>query len=548
MNAQLLKRYRDIAMLLIRYGRSDLVERAGLDQVLAEDLPDTSTAAPERLASDLEHLGPTFVKLGQLLSTRPDLLPEPYLVELARLQDAVEPFAADVVARIIEEELGSPIPKVFAHFDVQPRAAASLAQVHCAELRDGRRVAIKIQRPGIRREVALDLEALGSVAELLHRHSDTARRYSVLTIYQTFRKTLLQELDLMREAASLENFREYLQKFPRIVVPAPIHEHTTSKVLTMEFIDGSRIDALSDEERDALPGAELAEELFQAYLHQILVEGTFHADPHPGNVLLTRTQQLGLIDLGMVGYLRPAQQRQLLHLLLALSDTDGDRAAIMVLRLATPHEVTDPERFQREIAELVSVHGSAPLKALSCGRLLMQICRVAATSGVLLPSELSVLAKALLNLDQIALGLDPAFDPAASIRRYVQELMRARIGRESSTGGMFSTLLDAKELMENLPRQAHQILEKLAADQLRMVVQAPQAPGIMESLEKVANRITAGVVLASLIIGAAMMMRVETGWQIFGYPGFSITLFLGAATCGIWLVIDVFRRDRKRRP
>src|SRR5829696_1261247 len=317
-----LKRYKDVAMLLIKYGRSDLISAAGLEgSVLPDEIAAESEIAPaEDLAKDLEKLGPTFIKLGQLLSTRADLLPGPYLDALARLQDQIEPFPYEEVERIVSGELGVRLSKAFDDFDPSPLAAASLSQVHKAYMRDGRAVVVKVQRPDIRELIVGDLEALGEIAHFLDQHTELGKRYEFDNMLVNLRKSLLRELDFTIEANNLHTIRENLAEFDQLVIPEPVDDYTTTRVLTMDFISGKKITDLSPLRLLELDGALLANELFSAYLKQFLVDGIFHADPHPGNVFVTNDDRIALIDLGMVGRVTRSFQDNLLRLLLAISE------------------------------------------------------------------------------------------------------------------------------------------------------------------------------------------------------------------------------------
>ncbi len=316
-----LKRYKDIVALLIKYGRSDLVREAGLSTpaIRRESLAVVGKESqPEELASDLEKLGATFVKLGQLLSTRGDLLPEPYLDALARLQDKVEPFSFAEVDAIVSSELGIRISKAFAEFDSEPLAAASLAQVHRARMRDGRAVVVKVQRPGVREQIVNDLEALEEVASFIDSHTEIGKRYEFVNMLEDLRRSLLRELDFQREGNNLIRLGDSLRDFRQIVMPEPIDDFTTSRVLTMDYIPGKKITALSPLRLMEVDGAKLSEELFRAYLKQMLVDGFFHADPHPGNVFLTDDDRIALLDLGMVSNIGSTFKENLLRLLLAI--------------------------------------------------------------------------------------------------------------------------------------------------------------------------------------------------------------------------------------
>jgi ubiquinone biosynthesis protein len=542
---QHLKRYKDVALLLIKYGRRDLVNVAGIDPALDEESAPVATADPAatELADDLERMGPTFIKLGQLLSTRPDILPPPYIHALVRLQDRVEPFPFAEVERIVVTELGVRLSKAFSEFEATPVAAASLGQVHRAAMRDGRRVAVKVQRPDIRERVAEDLEALEDIAEFLDDHTEMGRRYEFRKILEEFRRSLLRELDYRQEAQNLTLLRRNLSDFDKIVVPAPIDDYTTSRVLTMEYISGTKITSLSQVARLELDGAGLAEELFRAYLKQILVDGFFHADPHPGNVFVTAAGQIALIDLGMVARLAPRLQEHLLQLLLAISEGQSDDAVAFALKLGEAREQFDEPEFARRVTDLVGRHQDAELRNIQIGKAVLEIGRVAGDVGLRLPTELTMLGKTLLNLDQIGEALDPKFNPNASIRRNAAEIMRARLVKNASPGNLFSSILEMKEFVERLPGRVNKILDAVANNQLQVKVDAIDEARLMTGFQKVANRITMGLVLAALIIGAAMLMPVETSFRILGYPGLAIILFLLAAGGGIALMLSILFKD-----
>lgn len=542
-----LRRYKDIALLLIKHGRADWVRDTGLAAAFEDGVPASpeQAADAEELASDLERLGPVFVKLGQLLSTRPDLMPEAYLEALARLQDEVEPFAFEEVEEIVAGELGARISKAFGGFEARPLAAASLGQVHRATLRDGRRVVVKVQRPGIREEVIRDLEALGEIAGFLDRHTETGRRFGFRAMVEEFGRTLMHELDYRREAANLEAIGANLAEFRRIVVPRPVGDYTTSRVLTMEYVAGTHVDSLSPVVKVDLEGEKLADELFRAYLKQVLVDGLFHADPHPGNVFLTHDGRIGLLDLGMVGRIAPPLQEKLLKLLLALADGDAATAAETALAIGRPLADFDAERFRRGVVHLADEYGGSSIAEVEIGRVVLQVGRVAGDSGVRVPPELTMLGKTLLNLDGIGRALAPDFEPNRAIRRHAAEIMSRSMGRDASLGQLMSMLIDAKEFIRELPGRLNRTLDLVAENRLRIHVDALDETALIVGLQKIANRISAGLVLAALLVSAALMMQIRTSFTLFGYPGIAMLLFLAASAGGFWLVITILWGDRK---
>jgi predicted unusual protein kinase regulating ubiquinone biosynthesis (AarF/ABC1/UbiB family) len=539
-----LKRYKDIAGLLLKYGRGDLVERSGIDIDREEAVPEAGDGKPEELAADLERLGPTYIKLGQLLSTRPELLPPRYIEALTRLQDQVEPFPFEDVERIVTEELGVRLSKGFGSFDAEPLAAASLGQVHRATLRDGRPVVVKVQRPDIGPVIMDDLDAIEEIATLLDERTEAGERYQFRAMVTEFRKSLLNELDYRKEAQNLTTLADNLAEFERIVVPRPVDDYTTARVLTMDFVEGQKITSLSPVTLLGVDGEQLADELLRAYLKQILVDGFFHADPHPGNVFLTSDHRIALLDLGMVARIAPRMQQQMLQVVLAVSEGRGDETADFALKIGQPTETFDEPAFRRRVAEMVAEHHGARVEEIQVGLAVMNISRIAAETGVRLAPELTLLGKTLLNLDGVGRTLAPKFDPNAAIRRHAAELMNQRMLKSFAPGNIFAGVLEMKDFADRLPGRANKILDTLAENRLALKLDTGVDAGLVtRGLQKVANRIATGLVVAALIVSAAMLMQVPTDFTIFGYPGFAMVLFLAAVAFGVVLVASIVRTD-----
>lgn len=542
-----LKRYKDIALLLIKHGRSDVVKHAGLQDALEPDASvetTTGESKEDELAEDLEKMGPTYVKLGQLLSTREDFLPPAYIHALTRLQDKIDPFPFEQLEAIISGELGVRISKAFSEFNAEPLATASLGQVRRAVMQDGRLVVVKVQRPGIREIIAEDMEALEEIAGFLDKHTQWGRRYEFGKMLEEFRRSLWRELDYRQEARNLSTLGANLLEFPGIVVPTPIEDFTTSRVLTMEYIRGKKITKLSPLARLELKGADLAEELFHAYLKQILVDGFFHADPHPGNVFLTDDHRIALLDLGMVGHITPQLQENLLQLLLAVSDGRGDDAAATAIKISQLKEDFSEKSFRQRVAGLVSEHQGSKMDQIQVGRVVLEMTQISGDNGLRVPTELTMLSKTLLNLNLVARTLDPKFDPNASIRRNAEKILQQRVWKTLSPTNLFGGLLEIKDLLTRLPSRLNRILDAIANNELKVKVETIDEKVIIQGLEKIANRITLGLVLAALIVGAALLMQVETSFRIFGYPGFAMLFFLGAGGGGLLLIIRILMHDR----
>jgi ubiquinone biosynthesis protein len=545
---QHLNRYRQIAWLLAKYGRSDLVKQAGLESTLEAErrMPSKEAAKADELAADLESLGPTFVKLGQLLSTRVELFPGAYLDALSRLQDEVEPFGFGEVEKIVTTELGVRISKAFADFESTPMASASLGQVHLARLRDGRAVAVKVQRPNIREQMVEDLDALADIAEFIDNHTEFGQRYEFTRMLDELRKSLMRELDYRQEGHNLSVFREQLRDFPHLVVPAPIADYSTSRVLTMEYVPGTKITKMSPLSRMEFDGEILAEELFHAYLKQILVDGFFHADPHAGNVFITADYRIALLDLGMVGRIMPRLQEDLLQLLIAISEGHGEDASQIAIKIGQPRREFDQTEFTRRISEIVARQKTATVEEMQVGRLVLEVTRCAAESQIRVPPELTMLGKTLLNLDQVGRALAPQFDPNASIRRNGAEILRQRVVKTLSPSNLFGGVLEVKDLLQRLPARLNRFFDALANNEFKVSVDAIDEKTLILGFQKIANRITVGLIIAALIVGAALLMRVETSFRIWGYPGLAIIFFICAAGAGVVLLFNILFYDKSK--
>ena len=539
-----LGRYGQFARLLVKYGREDFVRTSGLEDMSEHEVADQ--AKPEALTADLEALGPTFIKLGQLLSTRADLLPPPYLVALSRLQDDVAPFPYDDVRETVEENLGVRISNAFSRFDTEPVASASLGQVHRAALRDGRPVAVKVQRPDVRRQVTTDMEALEELAAFVDRHTKWAPRYGLAEMMRQFRESLFRELDYRIEAQNLRRLAENLAGFDRIVVPLPVDDFTSERVLTMEFIGGQKISDVGPLGMMEVDAQSLAEELFRAYLKQILQDGFFHADPHPGNVFITDDGRLGLLDLGMVATVEPGTQDQLVKLLLAVTERRPDDAADALSEIGERTEEYDEARFRNDIKALISDNAGLSIENLQAGVLVAEMSRVSVEAGLRPAPDLAMFGKALLNLDDVARRLDPDFDPDEALAQEAASLLRRRMVSSVSPGRLFAATLEAKEFAERLPGRVNKVIDALAEGELRLRVDAIDERELMRAAQKVANRVTTGVVLAALVIGASMLMRVDTKFRILDYPALAMICFLAAAGGGFALLIAILINDRRR--
>jgi predicted unusual protein kinase regulating ubiquinone biosynthesis (AarF/ABC1/UbiB family) len=553
-----LSAYRDLLLLFTRYGRKDFrISLGPQDLLLAEDAsaeaiePDVKQRA-EAFATRLKAMGPTYVKFGQLLSTRPDVVPPEYITALESLQDQVEPFSFAEVEKIVEEELKVRISKAFSEFESKPLAAASLGQVHRAALRDGRQVVVKVQRPNVREQVLKDLEVFTDIAKALEEHTELGRKLNLVGTVEQAKLTLLNELNYLQEARNAEILRKNLVDFPLIHVPVVIDDMTTSRVLTTELIHGHKVSKLSPLALIDHDYAGLAAVLTQAYLKQICVDGVWHSDPHPGNIFVRDVDgapdaaagaaQIVLLDFGMVSRITHELQDEIIKLLLAVSSNRGAEVADACIRVSEAQEAFEPLKFMREISALVANFQDANMQQVNTGQLLFNLISVASSNELKAPPELAMLAKTLLNLDGITRRLDPAFDPQQVIRDYAERLMGQKLLQKFQPRNFYPALLDLNQLVLDLPHRLREIVDLTATGHLTFGMKLTQAEELLGGMHKIANRITVGVVIAALLLSSSLLMRQTGGAQLFGFASIGYVVALAAA---LYLIVTTFVRDRK---
>lgn len=473
------------------------------------------------------------------------MLPAAYIDVLERLQDSVAPFPFETVKQIVDDEIGMRFSKAFLEFEEKPIGAASIGQVHRAVLRNGRSVVVKVQRPDIRQQVFDDLEAIQEIAEFLEAHTETGKKFAIGMMIEEFKKSMMRELDYKNEAQNLKILAENLKNFQLITVPLPVEDYTTSRVITMDFISGTKVTSVSPLRKLDFDGSKLAEALFKAYLKQILIDGFYHSDPHPGNVFLTDDNKIALLDLGMVGYISPELQNDLLHILLAIGDGRGDQVAEYTLKLSGKEndDSTENRKFKSNVNELVSRQKASMLENLQIGKVILEITKVCGENGMIIPNEFAMLGKTLLNLDKVGKTLDPQFNPNDSIRSNADDLMKQKLLQSTNSKKPYDVLLESKEFIEKLPSRVNHILDKAANNGLEIKVKAFDEVYLMNGLQKIANRITIGLILAAAIVGAAIIMQIQTSFTIFGYPGIAMLLFIVAVVGSAILAYKVLASD-----
>ena len=531
-----------IAKLAWRYRSLGIFGGQALAEALEPADPDPDIG-PEDFARDLEALGPTFVKLGQMLSTRPDMIAPEYAHALARMQEGVESVPLGEIEAQIEAEFGVRLNTLFKRFDSEPIGAASLAQVHRAVLHDGREVAVKVQRPGIGPRMRADLDALAGFASAADSFTDMGRRVRFADWIAEFGKALMAELDYVAEAENLARFAEHMQGYPELLVPQPVWDYTRPRVLTMDLVNGIRVDQIPGVRRTELDLTPVAVALLKGYLDQIFVHGEIHADPHPGNMRLTPDGKLAIFDLGMMAHLAPGLRDRLLKLVFAAVDGRGEQVAQESIAMGTRLEDYDEERYTREIGRIVAVY-AAHSGSRSEGRTMLDVVAVATDCGLRTPPELSLLAKTLLNLDGVCQALSPGVDVKSVMEGHLQQVMKGRLRKSLSSANLASEAIEIQDLLRDAPRRISDTLAIMAENKLQVRLAGLEDSRLIENLQKIANRISAGVITASLILASALMMRVETEARLLGYPAIALVLFIAAVVLGMTLVLSSMRRDR----
>lgn len=534
---------------LFKYRGSGVFSGLNLDAVSSPADEPSEEGRPEEFARDLEALGPTFIKIGQALSTRPDMVPPAYLAALERMQNKVEPADADAIVSVIEEDLGARISKLFSEFDREPLGCASLAQVHRASLRDGTPVAVKVLRPGVADTIRADLEILVGLASRADRATKIGQRLRFADWVHEFRKTLRDELDLRLEAENLKRFGEHLQAYPDLFVPQPRPDLSSARVLTMDLVDGVKVTRISGLRRTEQSLRPLADSLLRGYLDQTFVHGEIHADPHPGNLLVTDDGRLAIFDLGMIAHVPPRMRGRLLKLLFSAIDGRGEDVADEAIAIGTRLEDFDEARFVREVGQLVARHAAhTEARTMSEGRLMLQLSRLAAACGLRTPPELNLLAKTLLNLEGVCAALDPEMDARAVAERHLQAMMRKRLRQTFSPANLAGEAIELQALMQDAPRKVSALLSLLAENRLQIRMVGLQESHLVENLQKIANRIATGLIVAALILASALLLRTDVGPKLFGYPALALLLFLVATGLGLGIVISALRSDRRPLP
>ena len=552
-----LSRVHEIASVLIHYGFSDLVRRVGLGKILERAgrvlhwrTPDefAHLEPPERVRRALEELGPTFIKLGQVLATRVDLFPPEWIAEFGKLQDAAPAAPFDHIRAQLTEDLGQAPEAVFAELEVEPLAAASLAQVHRARLADGRTVVLKVRRPGIRPRVEADLHLLARLAELLEAEASELRRYRPREVVREFTLSLRRELDFAAECRNAERIAANFADHPEVVIPAIHWNWCGERLNVQDYVEGIAGRNLAAVDAAGLDRKLLARRGAAAVLKMMLEDGLFHADPHPGNVFYLAGNRIAFIDFGMVGRLSEERRHEVAVMLFGLVSGDSEAVADVLLEWRSGDEgdsAADPERLRRDIDAFVDQYKGVPLKRLDLGAMLSDLMALLREHGLALPPELSLLLKAFITLEGMGRQLDPDFDIAAEARPLLQQVLLAHRSPAAAARRGWRSLGDALELLAGLPQDLGSLLRAGRRGRLRLQIDVVSLAQAVDQLDRAISRMTIGIVTAALIIGTAILMTVVHDPALAGLRTFGLLGFLGTVLGGLWVLLSIWRSGRR---
>lgn len=545
-----LGRMHEIASVLVRHGFADLITRSGLRRALAragrvlklsqEAAPELSTPVRFRLA--LEALGPTFVKLGQLMATRVDLFGPQWIAEFERLQNQVPSVPFDEIRPLLEHELGGPLEEVLGEVDPTPLAAASIAQVHRARLHDGSEVVIKIRRPGIAQVIQADLRLLERLAQVLEHRFPEIARFHPCQVVRHFRASIKRELDLAAECRNAERMATALAPMDGIVVPRVHWAWTTAAVNVQDFLAGR---PLGEVDRDAEAAASgdlpaIARMGAEAILQMVFVDGFFHADPHGGNVLYLKDGRIGLIDFGMVGHVSEARRGELVALLHGLVGQDVERIVAVVEQWAGAAP-RDPELLREDILGFLDRYHGVPLAQIRLGVLLAQVARVIREHGLVLPADLAMVIKVFITLEGLGQKLDPDFDMVGVAAPFLKRVLRERYHPGRVARRTVAVLGDAVDTLALVPRQLRRLMQAAEDGGPRLRVDVEQIPDFGDKVARSANRLSLGLVIAALIVGSSIVMTVKGGPTLAGLPVLGLVGFVGSVVGGLWLLVSILR-------
>jgi ubiquinone biosynthesis protein len=548
-----LNRYRQILTVFFKYGFGDLVDVLKIEQYLEIGLQMISRkrreqverlTRSERVRMALEELGPTFVKLGQVLSTRPDLIPVEFIEELSKLQDHVPPFAYAEVAQIIESELGATPGDIFLHFEETPLAAASIGQVHRAQLKDGEEVVVKVQRPGIRKTIEVDLEIMLHLASLMERHLEEFQVNRPVRIVEEFARTLEKEIDYTVEASHIERFARQFMDDATVYVPKVFRETTTERVLTMEYIDGVKASEINRIEKEGLDRKIITARGADLILKQVFDHGFFHADPHPGNIFVLPGNVLCYLDFGMMGSIDRQSREDFADLVHSVVRRDESRAMQALLTLTQYDEEPDTRLLARDLSDFMGQHLYKPLKNLQMEKLLQQLMELISRHCLQIPPDLFLMMKALATVEGVGLSLDPDFHMINQAAPFIQRVKMEQFHPKRVANDIFRSGTELVRLIQEIPGELRELLRQMKRGKVKMEFEHVGLEPMLATHDRTSNRIAFSIVIAALIVGSALIVLSKTPPLLLGIPVIGIIGFVAAALMGVWLLIAILKKGR----
>jgi len=553
-NIRTIRRYRTILGVLIKYGFGHFVEQLNIDYYLElgkrivtrDRMPKELErySQPQRLRLAMEELGPTFIKLGQLLSTRPDVLGQDYIKEFSKLQDKVPAVSLEEVKAQIQRELGYPADELFAEFSANPIAAASIAQVHRGRLRSGEEVVFKVRRPGINKIVETDIDVLMGLAYLIEQHVPAVALYDPVGLVKEFRRNILREMDFNREGHTVDRFAANFADSETVYIPKIFWDYSGEIVLTMEYVPGIKISQLEDLKAAGYDLKEIARRGADAFLKQVLDFGLFHADPHPGNVFVLPDQVICMLDYGMVGRLGEDLKNQLIDLLSALLERDVDRIISLLLYSGELTDIADLKNLRRDLHDFIEDYYDIALQEIKVGKLLSDFIEILTHHRIHFPSDYMLLAKALVIMEGVGRQLDPDFNMIAHMRPYVHKLVLERFSPKNVSLQANRIIHAYGALARNLPHDIKEFLNRLNRNQFKIDLEHRGLEKLVTDLDRSSNRVAFALVIGSLIVGSSLVMQINKGPMVFGFPLLGLLGYSIAGLLGLWLAVGILRSGR----
>jgi len=548
-----LNRYRQILAVLFKYGFGDLLELLKIDQYIEVGLQMISRnrgarveplTRPQRLRMAFEELGPTYIKLGQILSTRPDLIPMDFIQELSKLQDDVPAFPFKEVCKVVKSEFGRPPEELFDSLEETPQASASIGQVHRAILKDGESVAVKFQRPGIRKIIEVDLEIMLHLATLAEHHIEELALHRPVKIVDEFARTLEKEIDYKIEATNMERCARQFLDDPNVYIPKVYREVTSSRVLTAEFVEGIKISDVDGLKSAGLDRTVITARGADLVLKQVFEHGFFHADPHPGNIFALPNNVICLIDFGMVGVVDRQTRNDFVDLLDSIVHQNEIAASEVLLKLTYWDQEPDRRLLEREVADFMGRHLYKPLKEIELGKLLQQLLEVAGDFQLRIPPDLFLMMKALGTVEGVGRMLDPDFDMIARATPFIAKVKLERYTTERIVEDVFDLSARLMRFLRQFPKELLDITQMIRRQKLSVRIEHRGLETMLITHDRISNRISFSILIAALIIGSALIVISETPPLIYGISLIGILLFFAAAMMGIWLLVAILRKGK----